>query len=151
MFWPDDPANWLSPRGLIGAWVADEDGTISGHIDLRAAETDAGAAVWSRATGLPPKRLALIGRFFVLPDARGRGVGSYLLDAASAAAATHGRHPALDVVETSTSAIRLYEGRGWSCVFSELWEPAADGKTLIHYYIAPGVAAARSRTSNSRA
>jgi 8-oxo-dGTP diphosphatase len=135
-FWPDDPVKWLSPRGMLGAWVADEDGRIVGHIDLRAAEADAGAAVWSRATGLPPERLAAIGRLFVSPGRRGRGVGDSLLDAACQAAATQGRHPVLDVVETDANAIRLYERRGWRRAFSEPWA-AADGRTVIHYYVAP--------------
>src|SRR5690349_17342941 len=74
MFWPEDPAKWLSPRGMLGAWVAHHDGRVAGHIDLRAADADASAAVWAGATSLPPERLAAIGRFFVSPDCRGRGV-----------------------------------------------------------------------------
>jgi hypothetical protein len=48
-------------------------------------------------------------------------------------------HPALDVVETNHDAIRLYEQRGWRRVRSEPWAAAQDGKTLLHYYVAPPV------------
>jgi GNAT superfamily N-acetyltransferase len=141
MFWPDDPVRWLSPCGLLGAWVADEGGRVIGQVDLRAGEADGSAEVWSRVTGLTPERLALVGRFFVSPERRGRGVGQALLDTACVAAAAHGRHPALDVVETNKAAIALYERRGWRRAFSERWSVAADG-TLIHYYVAPGAPAA---------
>jgi len=135
-YWPDDPARWLSPRAMLGAWVADNDGRIVGHIALRAGTADASAAVWSEATGLPPEQFASITRLFVSRDSRGAGVGGALLDAACAEAAARGLHPGLDVVETDHDAIRLYEQRGWRRVRSEPWA-AHDGKTLLHHYVAP--------------
>jgi GNAT superfamily N-acetyltransferase len=137
-YWPDDPARWLSPRPMLGAWVAedDNDGRIVGHITLRAGTADASAAVWSDATGLLPEQLASVTRLFVSRDRRGAEVGGALLDAACTEAATRGLHPALDVVETNHDAIRLYEQRGWRRVLSEPWA-AHDGKTLLHYYVGP--------------
>jgi GNAT superfamily N-acetyltransferase len=135
--WPDDPGRWLSPRALLNAWVAESDGRIVGHIGLRAATADVSASVWSDATGLPPERLASITRFFVSCDSRAAGVGGALLDAACAEAGARGLHPALDVVETNHDAIRLYEQRGWRRVGSQPWPAAQDGKTLLHYYVAP--------------
>jgi hypothetical protein len=77
-----------------------------------------------------------------------------LLEAACAAAVKSARHPALDVVETSTTAIRFYEQRGWWRIDSEPWAHAPDGKTAIHYYVAPGVpptgAPRRSRGNRPR-
>ena len=43
------------------------------------------------------------------------------------AAAAGARHAVLDVVETNTDAIRLYERRGWWRAFSEPWAAAAEG------------------------
>jgi GNAT superfamily N-acetyltransferase len=136
-YWPDDPARWLSPRAMLGAWVAEDDGRIVGHITLRAGTADASAAVWSDATGLLPEQLASVTRLFVSRDRRGAGVGGALLDAACTEAATRGLRAALDVVETNHDAIRLYEQRGWRRVLSEPWAAAHDGKTLLHYYVAP--------------
>jgi GNAT superfamily N-acetyltransferase len=124
-------------RGLLGAWVADEDGRVIGQIDLRAAEADSGAGVWSRATDLPPERLS-IGRFFVSLESSGRGVGDALFDAACEAAATLGRHPVRDVVDNCRNAIRFYERRGWRRGFSKSWPPP---QAVIHYYIARDSAA----------
>jgi GNAT superfamily N-acetyltransferase len=136
-YWPDDPARWLSPRAMLDAWVAEDDGRIVGHIALRAGTADASASVWSDATGLPSEKFASIIRLFVSCDSRGAGVGRALLDAACAEAASRGLRPALDVVETNHDAIRLYERHGWRRVRSELWAAAHDGNTLLHFYVAP--------------
>jgi hypothetical protein len=32
--WPEDPAGWLSPAGLMTAWVADGGGVVVGHAGL---------------------------------------------------------------------------------------------------------------------
>lgn len=137
MFWPDDPVRWLSPSALLGAWVAEDDRRIIGHIALRAGTAEKSAYFWSSATGLPPEQLGAISRLFVARESRGAGVGRALLDAACAEATAQGLHPALDVVETNHDAIRLYEQRGWRRVRTELWAAAQDGTTLLHYYIAP--------------
>jgi GNAT superfamily N-acetyltransferase len=136
-YWPEDPGRWLSPKAMLSAWVAERRGRIVGHIALDAGKTDGSAAVWSEATGLPPERLAAITRLFVSLEGRGTGVGRALLDAACGEAAVRGLHPALDVVETNLDAIRLYERCGWRRVFTEPWRSAHDGKTLLHYYVAP--------------
>jgi GNAT superfamily N-acetyltransferase len=136
-YWPDDPAHWLSPRAMLGAWVAENDGRIVGHVLLRSGTAEASASVWASATGLPPEQFAAVTRFFVSPDSREAGAGGALLDAALAEATARGLHPALDVVETNLDAIHFYERRGWQRVHSEPWAAAEDGKTLLHYYVAP--------------
>ncbi|MFI6810798.1 GNAT family N-acetyltransferase [Nonomuraea sp. NPDC050328] len=39
--WPADPAAWLTPSKLTAAWIAEESGTIFGHIALTPAHTEA--------------------------------------------------------------------------------------------------------------
>ena len=135
--WPPDPARWLVPRGLLGAWVAVAEApeAIAGHVVLCAATAEASAAVWSGATGLAPERLAAVTRLFVAPESRGLGLGRRLFETACAEAAGRGLRPALDVVETNRSAIALYERLGWQRVASELWAFARELR--LHYYIAP--------------
>ena len=134
-YWPEDPPPWLSPGELLGAWVAERHGRIVGHVALQAATGEAGAAVWSEATALPPERLAAITRLFVAPESRGAGVGSLLVDVACAEAAARGLHPVLEVAETEGDAIRLYERRGWRRVASAPWAEGAE--MLLHRYVAP--------------
>lgn len=139
-FWPDEPIGWLSPTALLGAWVAEDDRQIVGHVALRAGTAEAGAEVWSGATGLPPEQLAAISRLFVASESRGEGVGSALLDTACGVAASRGLHPVLHVTETNREAIGLYERRGWRRVHIEPWRADKSGKTLLHYYVAPTTA-----------
>jgi GNAT superfamily N-acetyltransferase len=135
-YWPDDAERWLSPRGMLGAWVAETQGATIGHVALAPVGTGSNAALWERLTGLPPVRLASISRLLVAPSARGGGVGAALLDAVCAAASLRGLYPVLDVVETNRDAIRLYERRGWRRVFTEPWREARDERLELHYYIA---------------
>jgi GNAT superfamily N-acetyltransferase len=137
-YWPDDPARWLSPTALLGAWVAEDDtGRVVGHIALCPGAAESDASVWAEATGRAATEFAAISRLFVALDSRGAGVAGALLAAACAEADARGLHPALDVVENCQDAIRLYERRGWQRVRSEPWAAARDGKTLLHYYVAP--------------
>lgn len=56
----------------------------------------------------------LMDGIFVSADARGRGVGSALLDAIKSEAASRGcRHVRLDVIDTNPRAKALYERRGF--------------------------------------
>ena len=135
-YWPGDPACWLSPSGLLGAWVAEE-GHIIGHVVLAAVGPGHAADIWSDATGVPPAELASATRLFVAPDRRRTGLGAALLNTALLAAAERRLHPVLDVVETNREAIRLYERQGWRRVHSEPWGDARDEQLLLHYYVAP--------------
>ncbi|MGY5077966.1 GNAT family N-acetyltransferase [Streptomyces nigrescens] len=90
--WPDDPARWLTPDGLTAAWVAETDGTVTGHAALCGPE---------------------VSRLYVAPAARGAGLGGRLLRAVEAEAAARGLRPVLEVKTTDTTAIALYERLGW--------------------------------------
>ena len=137
IFWPADAAGWLSPRGMLGAWVAEDGGRVVGHVALAAIGPGQRADAWSDATGLPPAGLASTTRLFVAGASRGAKVGSSLLGQACAAAAQHELYPVLDVVETNRDAIRLYERHGWRRVHSEPWADARDEQLLLHYYVGP--------------
>ncbi len=138
-YWPDDAEPWLSPPGMLGAWVTETHGAAVGHVALAPVGASSNAALWKRLTGLPPVRLASISRLFVAPSARGSGAGGALLDAACVDASMRGLRPVLDVVETNRDAIRLYERRGWRRVFTEPWREARDERLDLHYYVAPSV------------
>jgi ribosomal protein S18 acetylase RimI-like enzyme len=60
-----------------------------------------------------PGQLAVLSRFFVAAEARGRGVGGALLSRAREHAAASDRRLVLDVAAHNHAAIAFYEHRGW--------------------------------------
>jgi len=108
--WPDDPGGWITPRGLVAAWVAEHDGVIAGHVALvRGVRLEC----LLQATGLAPGELGGIARLYADPAVRRRGLARALLEAATGSAVAHGLRPVLDVVAGSRPAITLYERAGW--------------------------------------
>ncbi len=71
-----------------------------------------------------------INNLHALPEHKGLGVGSTLLDAAARWARERGaRGMHLRVLETNTAAIGFYESRGWRCV--ERVEDAWAGEKIV--------------------
>jgi GNAT superfamily N-acetyltransferase len=139
LYWPEDPPNWLTPKNLLAAWVAEDRCALLGHVALCSAVGDAAAPLWSTASGHPPEQIAVVAKLFVAPGARGHGLGAALLVAACAEARLRGLLPALEVLDRDRAAIALYERMGWHRVASTpaLWARASGGEALLHYYIAP--------------
>jgi GNAT superfamily N-acetyltransferase len=78
MWWPADPAEWLSPSGSATAWVAEDPaaGSIVGHVCVVRGVDD---PVVASLAGVASDRLASVSRLFVSPAARGRGLAQALL------------------------------------------------------------------------
>ncbi|RKT16600.1 ribosomal protein S18 acetylase RimI-like enzyme [Streptomyces sp. 1114.5] len=136
--WPDRPAAWLTPDGLLAAWIAESQGRLAGHVGLaRSAPGDLAPALWSHRTGGPPALSAVIGRLYVAPGARGQHIGARLLARAVLHARALGLHPVLDVLATDTAAVALYRHLGWTHLGSgdQQW---ASGRTVtVHCFAAP--------------
>ena len=111
MTWPADAAAWLSPDGVLTAWVVESDPFVAGHVCL--VTGDDAAAV---AAGVPAERVATVSRLFVAPWARRRGLSVVLLDAVTSCASTRGLQLVLDVVDDRGPAVRLYDRLGWRLV-----------------------------------
>jgi GNAT superfamily N-acetyltransferase len=92
--WPDDPAGWLTPAGMVGAWVAASDELpVVGHVVLRQLPVDsAGQAV------------AEVSRLFVAPSARRQGVAQALLDQAKHWATANRHDLVLEVTDNLQAA-----------------------------------------------
>ncbi|MPY31801.1 GNAT family N-acetyltransferase [Streptomyces adustus] len=143
--WPERPGTWLTPASALGAWVAEVDGRPAGHVGLcRAAEGDLAPVVWSERTGRSVESAAVVGRLFVAPGARARGIGGLLVGRAVREARRHGLHPVLDVVASDTAAAALYERLGWErlATVEQLWGP--DRRVSVHCYAAPATPSGRS-------
>jgi GNAT superfamily N-acetyltransferase len=128
--WPRDPISWLRGPRTIAAWVSEREGELTGHLALDVADDADAWPQWQEALGVDVGRIAVVKRFFVAPDARGRGAGTALLERAREEAATRDLHLALDVADKNLAAIRLYESRGWRRVGEAVLTPRDEARPL---------------------
>lgn len=108
----DDPHAWLLPEGMIGAWVAELDGRLVGHVILSEPQGEDAVVMWQAQSGATDTEIAVLARLFVHPDARGHSAGRQLTTAAALHAAKIGRRCVFDVMTKDTVAIQLYERLG---------------------------------------
>ncbi|KIH97830.1 hypothetical protein LP52_17490 [Streptomonospora alba] len=111
-----DPHGWLVLGDTGRAWVAVVEGNVAGHVGLGPAGDGGAVELWKARYGSEERPFASIGRLFVAPAARGRGVARALLERAVSAGRRQGRQLVLEVMEKDRAAIRLYEHLGWECI-----------------------------------
>ncbi|MGP3753396.1 GNAT family N-acetyltransferase [Streptomyces sp. IBSNAI001] len=110
----EDPEGWLSPEGLLAAWVAEVDGHVVGHVAINSPQPgEEVARLWREKSGADNSQIAVLARLFVSREARKGSVGKRLMDAAAAHARTSGLRLVLEVLTKDAAAIRLYERLGW--------------------------------------
>lgn len=97
----------------LAALVAEDEGTVVGQVLLHENSAPQVMAIAADALGVDPQTFVVVARLFVDPQARRRGFGQSLLQAAESAARELGRPPILDVWTELEGAIALYEGAGW--------------------------------------
>ncbi|HTT52223.1 MAG TPA: GNAT family N-acetyltransferase [Streptosporangiaceae bacterium] len=110
---PGDVRGFLAGPAAYGAWVAERDSRIAGHVALHRSSSPPVMELASAAAGQPASRLGVVARLLVAPAARRQGVGRALLEHATRQAARRGLCPVLDVAADLSSAIQLYESCGW--------------------------------------
>ena len=136
MWWPADPAGWLSPVGWTAAWVAEVAGVVVGHVCVVRGVED---PLVTSLTGAGPDQLGTVSRLFIAPEARGRGLGGSLLTAGSSYASALGLQLMLDVVDDAGPAVALYERAGWRLVERRLadWTTPQGDRLPVRIYLAP--------------
>jgi GNAT superfamily N-acetyltransferase len=120
----------------IGAWVAEIDGEVVGHVALHDKSLDETMAAVRAELGTADDGVAVVARLFVGPAGRGRRVGEALLAVGAEAARALGRTPILDTWQELRHAIALYDRCGWRRIAA----PTAiiAGKKIETYvYVAP--------------
>lgn len=123
--WPDRPEQWLT-QAALGAWVAELEGRVVGHVGLApAGDGDVAPGLWGERNGTSRELTAVVSRLFVAPGARGHGIGALLVGRAVEEARRRGLHPVLDVVASDTAAAALYERLGWELLATveQSWSP----------------------------
>ena len=111
---PHQLRQFVESPNAFGAWVADDDGKIVGHVALNPTSSDEVIALACEVLHKPAAALGVVARLFVAPSHRRQGTGRRLLRAATAAAAARGLVPILDVGTHFKPAIALYEKHGWT-------------------------------------
>jgi GNAT superfamily N-acetyltransferase len=135
--WPEQPAEWIAEAGGLGAWVAELDGRLAGHVGLSpSGPGDLAPALWGDRNGTGPERTAVVSRLFVAPGARGHGIGALLIARAEREARRRGLHPVLDVAASDKAAAALYEQLGWErlATMEQQWSPRQT--VTVHCYAA---------------
>ena len=113
-YWlPGSMRDFLAPPDALGAWVAEADGEVVGHVALHPSTSQDAIDFVVARTGWSAADLGVIARLLVAPHARGRGLGRALLTTATDTATSLGRHAVLDVATEYAPAITLYESCGW--------------------------------------
>ncbi|MEU1380540.1 GNAT family N-acetyltransferase [Streptomyces albidoflavus] len=109
-----DPEAWLSPEGLLAAWVAELDGHVVGHVAINSPQPgEEVARLWREESGDDDSHIGVLARLFVARQARKASVGKLLIEAATAYARDSHRRLVLEVLTKDAAAIRLYERLGW--------------------------------------
>ena len=134
---PRDPAAWLNRPDVLCSWVAEQAGELVGHVSLRHSTDHRAIELWCAATGRDPGACVLLARLFVVPRARGGGLGRDLVAVACAEATRLGRHPVLDVADEGRAAMRLYERLGWIRLGSYQQPHRHRPTEYLHCYAAP--------------
>ncbi|MCG7323433.1 GNAT family N-acetyltransferase [Arsenicicoccus bolidensis] len=113
----DDPRAWLHLERPLGAWMAELDGQVVGHVALtQPGPQDHAPSMWADLTTKPKEETAVLGRLFISPGARGKRVGAELTRTAMRAAMSEGRTAVLDVMAKDKAARRVYETQNWQAL-----------------------------------
>ena len=114
---PTSRRGWLAGDDVLDAWVAEQHGLIQGHVAITRLDGNRETAMrWREATGRPASELAGISRIFVRSSARGRGIGTALLEIAVEEARARGLIPVAQLVSTSRRGVPLLDRAGWRLV-----------------------------------
>jgi GNAT superfamily N-acetyltransferase len=124
--WPADPARWLTPSGILRAWIATTDELpVAGHVILRQVPASA-----------PAERVAEVSRLFVGPAARRQGIGLALLQKTIHWAAANELELVLEVTDQLRVARTLYERTGFRLISTARadWTTPDGQPVTLHRY-----------------
>ena len=139
---PVSRRGWLVGDDVLDAWVAEAHGRVQGHVAITRVASDPAAALrWREVTGRPPSELAGVSQLFVRSSARGRGLGTALLETAVAECRARGLTPVAMTVSTSRRGIALYDRAGWRLVAMYPCGRRGDGLETYLYVAPPALAA----------
>jgi GNAT superfamily N-acetyltransferase len=111
---PDAVRTWLDGDDVVGAWVAEREGEVVGHVAISRIGLDPVSALrWRETTGHEPAELEAVSRLCVRPSFRSQGIGAALVAAAVDDVRGRGLVPVLEVATTTPTAPTYARGHGW--------------------------------------
>lgn len=127
-------ASFLTPAGLVEAWVAVRGGVAVGQIAVVAGGHDAVRAwVDLPGSGGRAETTVVAARFFVRKHARGYGLGRALIEKTCLWARQNGMRIVMNVLAKDQDAMRLYEKIGFRR-FGEGEYQYDEGKRSTQYF-----------------
>ena len=133
----DAPRAWLSGDDVLDAWVVERQDEILGHVAISQVGTDSTTAYrWREMTGREPTELVAVTRLFVRPKVRRTGLGTAMLEAAVTEIRSRGLVPVLQVADSHTDAVQLFEQAGWRLLSMDQWG-SRDQHQRVRCYTAP--------------
>ncbi|MFC1439774.1 GNAT family N-acetyltransferase [Streptacidiphilus sp. N1-10] len=131
------PEAWLTPPGMLNAWVAEISGSIVGHVAVSSPTGEDAVSMWLDLSHESEDKVGVLARLFVVREARRRAVGESLVLAVMDYARSDGIRLVLDVMVKDSSAIRLYERLGWIRLGTAIHAFGDDQQTEAICYVSP--------------
>lgn len=131
------PEAWLTPPGMMNAWVAEKSGTVVGHVAVSRPEDEWAVTLWTEQSGERASSVAVLARLFVVPEARKMAAGESLMRAAVDYARGQGIRLVLDVLAKDRAAIRLYTRLGWKNIGSAAHAFGAGEEAEAFCFVSP--------------
>jgi GNAT superfamily N-acetyltransferase len=134
-----DAAAFLTPRGLLQAWVAVHAGVVVGQIVVVAGAQGHPAAVQAWVdlpdSGGDAARTIVAARFFICKHARGQGLGRALIQRTCDWANANGMKIVMNVLSKDKEAMRLYEKVGFRRIGEGTYEYDEGKMSLQYFYV----------------
>ncbi|KAI0132952.1 acyl-CoA N-acyltransferase [Xylariales sp. AK1849] len=132
-------AVFLSPPGLVEAWVALHAGVVVGQVAVIAGVHGDQAAVraWVdiEGGGGDVEHTVVAARFFIRRSARGMGLGRGLVERTCDWAKQNGMRIVMNVLDKDQDAMRLYEKARFSKVGEGIYENQKGEKFKQYFYV----------------
>lgn len=132
-----DPLPFLTPPNTLCAWVVIVHGNIVGHALVTEAKSgDVAVEAWV-SEGHDIGHVAVLGRLFINPSARGQALGAELAQNAAIWAKENGKRLVLLVIEKDIAAIHIYEKLKWTRFGTTTYDNGQGSQFVAYLYASP--------------
>jgi ribosomal protein S18 acetylase RimI-like enzyme len=131
------PEEWIRSPAVVHAWVAQSEQRIVGHVAVMRPQGEDAVTLWRARSSNEEAHVGVLARLYVVPEARGRGLGEKLVQAATDYARQHDMRLVLDVMTKDLGAIRLYERMGWRAIGEAAHQYGAGRQVSAICYVSP--------------